>query len=328
MHAHNHPATILRHLWMLITLLMFAGCGVPHQEAAAPLPTARIALITTPSVSPTRTPTATTTTSPTPVRPTSVPTRSPIPSPNYVPTRAILTEVPAQALSDDEARDADTVEMQIFAKINQLRVENSLPPLAYNPILGAAARAHSCDMAVHHAINHTSSDGRNLVQRLPRSTPLWEWPSENIAAGFGDAEAVVHAWFDESPPDDWHRRNILTTEQRELGIGYCYDAGGGSGNDHFYTADFARRTNLFPLVVANGATTTTTRQVPFWLYGNGWADAVRLGSTPDLSSLPWQPFAPSGSYELLPISGPQIVYAELRGPGGVTEIVSATVTLQ
>ena len=329
------PRHIKRSRWHLtalsFVLLALAGCGTTQQLAAS-VPTARILLVTPVATSTTRPtlPPATVTTRPslaasaTPA-PTIPPTATELPTPNFV---IALPTPTVPSVAADGSFDANTIEAQSFVQINQLRAENGLPPLAPSPLLNASARAHSCDMAARHIIDHNSADGRTLAQRLPAVTPPWEWPSENIAAGFPDANAVVHAWFDESPPDDWHRRNILATEQRELGIGYCYSSNGGSGNEHFFTADFARRTDYYPLVLANGAPTISTPQVPFWLYGEGWADAVRFGAISDLSTTPWQPFASSGSYELAPVSGPQIVYAELRGPNGATETVSATVTLQ
>ena len=225
----------------------------------------------------------------------------------------------------DPARD---FERQVYALINGLRAENGVAPLAYNAVLADAARAHSCEQAANGAISHTSNDGRTLAQRLPSTDPPWEWPSENIAAGFASPEETVRAWFDEQPPDDWHRRNILSADQRELGVGFCASENGAPGYSNIVTADFARRTNLFPLVLNGGAPTTNTSSVRYWLYGADWAEAMRLGDTPDLGALPWQPYASAGSYALSAAPGPHTLYAELRGPEGATQIVSATIELR
>lgn len=136
--------------------------------------------------------------------------------------------------------DPDALEAQLIAEVNRVRVGAGLPPYLANAELGAAARAHSCDLAAHHTIAHISSDGRTLAERLAGSTPPWEWPSESIAAGFDDPIQVVAVWMDE-PPEGWHRRNILDTEQREIGAGYCYTSDDPSGNYHYWTADFSRR---------------------------------------------------------------------------------------
>jgi uncharacterized protein YkwD len=124
--------------------------------------------------------------------------------------------------------------------MNVVRAEHGLPPYAYSDELAAAARAHSCDLAVHTMISHTSSDGRTLHDRLAGGIPPWQWPSESIAAGTQDVNAVVAMWMDE-PPDGWHRRNILDSEQREVGVGYCFNADDPTGNRHYWTADFSRR---------------------------------------------------------------------------------------
>ncbi|MFN8566566.1 MAG: CAP domain-containing protein [Kouleothrix sp.] len=82
-----------------------------------------------------------------------------------------------------------------------------------------------------------------MVAHSPSDWPAvrpWEWPSESIAAGFDDPIQVVAVWMDE-PPEGWHRRNILDTEQREIGAGYCYTSDDPSGNYHYWTADFAAR---------------------------------------------------------------------------------------
>jgi uncharacterized protein YkwD len=131
-------------------------------------------------------------------------------------------------------------EAMLVVAINQVRTANGLPSYQQSPELSAAAHAHSCDMASHSMISHSSFDGRTLSQRLAGSNPPWEWPSENIAAGIDTPDGVVALWMDE-PPDGWHRRNILDPDQRQIGAGYCYAADDATGNHHYWTADFARR---------------------------------------------------------------------------------------
>ena len=136
--------------------------------------------------------------------------------------------------------DPAMLEALLVASINQVRAANGLPAYQHSPELSAAARAHSCDLAAHGLISHSSSDGRTLTQRLEGASPPWEWPSESIAAGLADPAAIVALWMDE-PPDGWHRRNILDVDQREVGAGYCYAADDSAGNYYYWTADFSRR---------------------------------------------------------------------------------------
>jgi uncharacterized protein YkwD len=146
------------------------------------------------------------------------------------------TLVPTTLPSDDPA----VLEALLVASINQVRAANGLAPYQHSPELSTVARAHSCDLAAHGLISHTSSDGRTLAQRLEGANPSWEWPSESIAVGLADPAATVALWMDE-PPDGWHRRNILDPDQREVGAGYCYAAEDITGNHHYWTADFSRR---------------------------------------------------------------------------------------
>jgi uncharacterized protein YkwD len=295
--------------------LVVVGC-MPGERAITPAPpTAAIALAPSSTPLPVVLPARTAT-----VGPTSAPTITP---------RPIDTPAPqVAAVPQGGALDASLVEGEIYDLINRLRAENGLPPLAYSSALATAARSHSCDIAARQAIDHRSADGRTLAERLPQDQPAWEWPSENIAVGFPDAVAVVEAWFNEVPPDDWHRRNILASDQREVGVGYCYNGDGGPGNSHYYTADFSRRAGVYPLVLANGASHTTDAVVPYWLYGEGWAEAMRLGFSADMGAMPWQPFAARGTFRLDGPPGPYTLYAELRGPHGATTLVSATITLK
>jgi uncharacterized protein YkwD len=136
--------------------------------------------------------------------------------------------------------DTAVLEAQLVVAINEVRAANGLPPYEHNPELSVAARGHSCDLAAHKLISHTSSDGRTLAQRLAGGSPPWEWPSESIAAGTDDPAVVVAMWMDE-PPEGWHRRNILDVDQRAVGVGYCHTDDDPTGNHHYWTADFSRR---------------------------------------------------------------------------------------
>lgn len=152
-------------------------------------------------------------------------------------TATPLTERPTALPAD---ATTEQLEMALVAVINELRSAHGLPPYTHSPELSEAARAHSCDIATHSLISHTSSDGRTLAERLAGADPPWEWPSENIAAGTIDPARVIELWMDE-PPDGWHRRNLLSEEQREVGVGYCFNPDDPSNNKHYWTADFSRR---------------------------------------------------------------------------------------
>lgn len=215
-----------------VVLMLLTACTfTPVSPIVTPLPSAIIS-----TISAVEQPTLLVSLSP--VLPTPMPVLPPTaevspPSPVLPPTQAALA-------TPDSTSDVVAREAALIARINQVRAEHGLPPYHDNSELGAAARAHSCDMGLHGLISHTSSDGRTLKERLAESVPPWEWPSENIAAGIDDAVAVVALWMDE-PPDGGHVRNILNPDQKEIGAGFCYAEEDATGNHFYWTADFARR---------------------------------------------------------------------------------------
>jgi uncharacterized protein YkwD len=127
-----------------------------------------------------------------------------------------------------------------IALTNQDRVANGCPALTPNPTLMATALAHSEDMAQQRFFGHNSSTGRTPAQRISAAGYSWVAVAENIAAGYPTAQSVVSAWFDETPPNDPHRANILNCRLRDVGVGYFYLA-----DDHnsiayhwYWTEDF------------------------------------------------------------------------------------------
>jgi uncharacterized protein YkwD len=163
-----------------------------------------------------------------PAQPSPFPTAEPSPGTDAAPPNP----PPAEAPADGEA--------QLLALIHDLRASHGLAPYEHAPELSAVARAHSCDLAAHGAISHTSSDGRTLQDRLAAHMPPYVWPSESIAAGVDDPAQVIALWLDE-PPEGWHRRNLLDPEQHVVGVGYCAAPDDPAGNRHYWTMVVARR---------------------------------------------------------------------------------------
>jgi uncharacterized protein YkwD len=115
--------------------------------------------------------------------------------------------------------------------INQLRRSYKLPAFRYVVALEASALRHSSDMAQHHFISHTGSDGSSPAKRMLDARYRFRSSAENIAAGLGSAQDVLKAWMD-SPQ---HRANLLNGSLRELGVGYAYVS--GSPYRHYWTLD-------------------------------------------------------------------------------------------
>jgi uncharacterized protein YkwD len=110
----------------------------------------------------------------------------------------------------------------VVSLTNQDRLANGCPALALNPILMSTAQAHSADMALHHFFAHTSSTGETAPQRIFAAGYHYSAVAENIAAGYPTAQSVVDTWFNETPPNDPHRANILNCRLHDVGVGYYY----------------------------------------------------------------------------------------------------------
>jgi uncharacterized protein YkwD len=130
----------------------------------------------------------------------------------------------AAAAASSEPREAPSVRLARAAVclINNRRAVRGLPRLRLNRKLSKAAFWHSHDMVRRNYFGHVSGAGRDVVDRLYMSGYLggrFSWTvGENLAWGsgsFGSPAHIVERWMN-SPG---HRRNILDSRFREIGIG-------------------------------------------------------------------------------------------------------------
>jgi uncharacterized protein YkwD len=125
---------------------------------------------------------------------------------------------------------------QVVGVTNTYRALHGCGPLTLNPQLTAAANEHSEDMAVHDYFSHTSQDGSSPWDRISRAGYVYSAAAENIAAGYDTAQSVVDGWYNEVPPNDGHRKNILNCALTEVGIGYAENS--TSTYQIYWTQDF------------------------------------------------------------------------------------------
>lgn len=132
--------------------------------------------------------------------------------------------------SSDEA-----MEQEVLLLVNAIRQRRGLKPVVLHPDLTRAARYHAKDMAEDDYFEHDSMDRTpsgslkkltNFGDRLRRFAPIDGGWAENIAWGHTSAESVMRSWMKSAG----HRRNILTSDYRYLGVGYV---------DGYWVQDFA-----------------------------------------------------------------------------------------
>jgi len=124
---------------------------------------------------------------------------------------------------------------EVFQLINQVRAENGLPPYTYNETLERAAQLHGQDCQERGECDHTGSDGSNAETRIRRAGYDPAGQAEVLVYS-SSPQAAVAWWMDEVPPDDWHRRTLLSTWVTEIGVAVVPTGRG----DYYFIADFGR----------------------------------------------------------------------------------------
>lgn len=126
---------------------------------------------------------------------------------------ACSADGPTQPTGPDGPTDADVGAFVVL--VNQHRASVGCEPLDWDQEVAAVAQAHSEDMVNRGFFDHVNPDGASAGDRLTEAGVGWSRWGENIAAGFGSAEAVLDAWLN-SPG---HRQNIETCAFTTHGVG-------------------------------------------------------------------------------------------------------------
>ncbi|GAA2002483.1 sigma-70 family RNA polymerase sigma factor [Catenulispora subtropica] len=125
---------------------------------------------------------------------------------------------------------------QVLATINQARAEQGLPPLTLTAGLNKSAAAHTSVMASGCGLSHQCPGEAGLGDRETAAGVSWSAAGENIGEGgpvsnTNDAIAkmavgLTNSMLAEKPPNDGHRRNILSTSFHHIGISIFRDSSG------------------------------------------------------------------------------------------------------
>ena len=123
---------------------------------------------------------------------------------------------------------------EVFQIINSVRAEHGLPPYTYNETLELAAQLHGQDCLQRGELTHIGSDGSNASTRIMRAGYDAAGTAE-ITVTSSSPQAAVDWWMNETPPDDWHQRTILSTWVTEIGVAVI-----PTGHTNYFIADFGR----------------------------------------------------------------------------------------
>jgi uncharacterized protein YkwD len=159
------------------------------------------------------------------------------------------SQVPAasdQPASDGGNTSVDQqVEQQVFDLINQEREQNGLPDYTLSTDLTNSATAHNNEMASGCGLSHQCPGEPPIGTRETDAGVTWTSAGENIGEG-GPVSAtesseaqmalgLTTSMYNEQPPDDGHRLNILSSTYTEVGIAVTVDSTGTL----WLTQDFA-----------------------------------------------------------------------------------------
>lgn len=137
---------------------------------------------------------------------------------------------PGQSLNIPSGSAYQSMESEVVTLVNKERAKYGLKPLTANWEVARVARYKSEDMRDKNYFSHTSPTYGSPFDMLKSFGIQYSYAGENIAAGQTTAQSVVTAWMN----SEGHRKNILSSNFKEIGVGYA--KGGSYG--HYWTQMF------------------------------------------------------------------------------------------
>ena len=116
----------------------------------------------------------------------------------------------------------------VLTRLNQERAAAGLPALTSNTRLGSSAHSHNAKMASANTLSHQLPGETDLGSRITATGYSWSTVGENVAYNSVRTQAGVlalqDAMYRETPPNDGHRRNILSTSFTQVGVDVIDDS--------------------------------------------------------------------------------------------------------
>lgn len=224
-------------------------------------------------------------------------------------------------------------ELQIVYLTNLKRREQGLAPLRWSREISLSARWFAYDSVEQrtgtycgHLDTVNRSPGDRLLLFNYTNPNTW---GENVVCGFTSPESAINGWMN----SEGHRKNILQTIYREMGVGYYRNSQSGRG---YIVQDFSYDPDYAPVIINNEAPSTTAAEVQLYIYNpavqsglEGMGDAVEMmiANEATFANSSWEPFASEKSWTLEAGDGWRVVYVKTRDAQGRTTIVSDAIYL-
>jgi uncharacterized protein YkwD len=121
-----------------------------------------------------------------------------------------------------------TVARSVLDHLNIERKAHHLPTLVMSNALDASARRHNVTMAYWNEMSHQLPREAYFATRISQEGYHWSWAGENVAWNSLMSEVGVLRlqgyMYNERPPNDGHRQNILSSHYRNVGIDVYVDS--------------------------------------------------------------------------------------------------------
>ena len=158
------------------------------------------------------------------------------PTPTVSASASPATPSPTSSATDSPGALPGTPAGQVLALINQARSAAGLSPLTITAGLQSSASAHNLTMAGGCGLSHQCPAEPDLGTRETAAGVIWSACGENIGEGgpVADTNAAIaqmavgltQDMLNEKPPDDGHRKNILSSSFTHIGIAIHLDSSG------------------------------------------------------------------------------------------------------
>ncbi len=162
--------------------------------------------------------------------------RHPTPSPSASASSRLSSPSPTSSATSPVGTSSGSAAAQVLALINRARSAAGLAPLTITTGLNSSASAHNSTMARGCGLSHQCPGEPDLGARETAAGVHWTAAGENIGEGgpVADTTAAIaqmavgltQAMLNEKPPDDGHRRNILSSSFTHIGIAVFRDSSG------------------------------------------------------------------------------------------------------
>jgi uncharacterized protein YkwD len=195
----------------------------------------------------------------------------------------IASAQPPAAGAHPDLMTLEQARVYMLGLINRDRASKNLRPLEMDAVASRAGQKHAEEMASYAFLSHHNREGKLPDQRYTEAGGTGLVQENVYLATYGavtateprpsaatqvfkkaDIEYIQAAYFNQIPPNDYHRRNILDARHTHVGIGFAL-AGEGRGVTLANAQEFVARyveVEPIPTQAAAGAVIAVKGRVP------------------------------------------------------------------